>query len=591
MPSSTADQDRILVQVDRRLAAAVAAVCALVLIAKLWLVTRVNINWDEFFFLSEIHALLRGDLHSSFQTAYTRLFGWLTLLGEHEVARINIARFGMLALLALTAWLLFRLARRWYSAPAAALGVLAFLGLWATLRHGASFRVDALLLPLQVGALLALTQPAWSLARRSVVSGALLGIACVLSLKAVLLAPVVVALQLLPSGVAGEPPHGRPARLRGALQLALVATIVAGTLLAAHQIALPDTASTATPAGLQPQSVAQRATDAWQRTVSEAEFLPREPVLREQLRADPLFWLLAAAGLAVALVRRHWGGAACALALAPVLFYRNAFAYYFVVMLAPLAVLVAASTDTAITSIRRHATERTAHWAVAGLALALALQAGSHALRLTADRQVEQRRLVEGVHAMFREPVPYLDHSGMISSFPKANLFMTSWGMERYAEDGRGFVRDALLQRRAPLLIENRAELRVGAPRYGLLLAEDRALIERFYLPYWGPVRVAGVQQPVAAGVAQRVELPFPGDWRLRSSQGVTVDGRRLAPGDVFSVGEARAAAGAAAGFPSVEVVLPADQPAQRAAFTAIWAGAGPPPPEPAPHPILYDRL
>jgi hypothetical protein len=584
MPSSAADQSCILVQVDARLAGAVGAVCALLLITKAWLVTRVNINWDEFFFLSEIHALLRGDLHSSFQTAYTRLFGWLALLGEHEVARINIARFVMLALLALSAWLLYRLGRRWYSAPAAALGSLSFLGLWVTLRHGASFRVDALLLPLQTGALLALTQHAWSPFRRSVTSGSLLGMACVLSVKAVLLAPVVLALLLLQRGAVD-------AKLRSGMQLATAAAVIAATLLAAHHLAMPDAADQASPTGLQPQSVAQRAYDAWQRTIAGAEFLPRRPVLREQLRADPLFWLLTIGGLAVALARRQWGAASCALSVLPVLFYRNAFAYFFVVMLAPLAVLVAAACDAALAAVRRRATERLAQWTVAGLALAFALQAGAHTLRLAADRQAEQRRLVEGVHAMFREPVPYLDHSGMISAFPKANFFMTSWGMERYAEDGRGFVRDALLQRRAPLLIENRAELRVGAPRYGLLLPDDRALIERFYLPYWGPVRVAGVQITVTAGAVNQVELPFPGNWRLQSSQAVQVDGTLVAQGQVFSVDSKATATPPTSGFPTVQVALPAGSPAALATFTVVWAGAGPPPAGPSPHPVLYDRL
>lgn len=578
-------------QVDARLAGAVGAVCVLLLITKAWLVTRVNINWDEFFFLSEIHALVRGDLHSSFQTAYTRLFGWLTLLGEHEVGRINIARFAMLALLALSAWLLYRLARRWYSAPAAALGALTFLGLWVTLRHGASFRVDALLLPLQAGALLALTQYAWSPFRRNVTSGALLGIACVLSVKAVLLAPVVLALLLLPRSTPGSRDLSLAAKLRSGMQLAMVASLVAAALLAAHHVAMPDTAGLALPTGLQPQSVAQRAGDAWQRTIAGAEFLPRWPVLREQLRVDPLFWLLATGGLVVALARRQWGAASCALSVLPVLFYRNAFAYFFVVMLAPLAVLVAAASDAALAAVRRRATESLAHWAVAGVTLALALQAGAHTLRLAADRQAEQRLLVAGVHAMFPQPVPYLDHSGMISAFPKANFFMTTWGMERYLQTGRGFVRDALLQRRAPMLIENRAELRVGAPRYGLLLAEDRALIERFYLPYWGPVRVAGVQVSVTVGVVNQVELPFPGDWRLQSSQAVQVDGTLVAQGQVFSVDGKATAAPPASGFPTVAVALPEGAPGAIATFTVVWAGVGPPPAGPSPHPVLYDRL
>lgn len=593
MPSSTADKSRILEQVDGQIAGALGVACALVLVAKAWLVTRININWDEFYFLSEIHALARGELHSSFQTAYTRLFGWLTDLGVHEVARINIARFGMLVLLAVTAGMLYRLARRWYAAPASALGVLAFLGLWVTLRHGASFRIDALLLPLQVAALLALTNPAWTLGRRSRRAGALLGIAGVLSVKAVLLAPVVAAMLLLPRVVRDEPIRTLAQRLIAGVVVALVATLIAVLMLSAHHFALADAIAPVAPTGLEEQSVTERAGDAWRRTIAEAEFMPRAAVLREQVQTDPLFWLLATAGLAVAVAHRHWGSAACALAILPVFFYRNSFAYYYVVMLAPLAVLVAAGADFVFTSIRRAAPNHVAPWVAVGLTLSLALAAQTiaHGLQLSAPRQDQQKRLVAGVHAMFPNPVPYIDHSGMISSFPKANLFMTNWGMERYAKAGKGFAREALTRRRAPLLLENRAELRIGTPAFGLLLPEDRALIKHFYLPYWGPVRVAGVHQMITAGVAQRVELPFHGDWRLRSPYSVTVDGRRIAPGDVFAVGAARDRTAATDGFPSVEVAVPPDQPVPHAAFSVIWAGARPPPPGPEPRPIRYDPL
>ena len=34
--------------------------CVLALFLKLWLITRININWDEFAFLSRVHELANG---------------------------------------------------------------------------------------------------------------------------------------------------------------------------------------------------------------------------------------------------------------------------------------------------------------------------------------------------------------------------------------------------------------------------------------------------------------------------------------------------------------------------------------------------
>ena len=36
--------------------------CALILLTKLWLVLRINVNWDEFYYLSNVYAYLRGDV-------------------------------------------------------------------------------------------------------------------------------------------------------------------------------------------------------------------------------------------------------------------------------------------------------------------------------------------------------------------------------------------------------------------------------------------------------------------------------------------------------------------------------------------------
>ena len=48
--------------------------CALLLAWKGWAIARLNVNWDEFFFLSHVHALLRGDLVMPYQTAFTQAF-------------------------------------------------------------------------------------------------------------------------------------------------------------------------------------------------------------------------------------------------------------------------------------------------------------------------------------------------------------------------------------------------------------------------------------------------------------------------------------------------------------------------------------
>ncbi|MGH8224148.1 MAG: hypothetical protein ACREQZ_14360, partial [Woeseiaceae bacterium] len=59
---------------------------------KLFLVGRLNINWDEFLYLNHVHAMARGELTLLFQGAYTHLFQWLTSAAADEAGQIVSAR-------------------------------------------------------------------------------------------------------------------------------------------------------------------------------------------------------------------------------------------------------------------------------------------------------------------------------------------------------------------------------------------------------------------------------------------------------------------------------------------------------------------
>src|SRR5690606_40229644 len=65
------------------------------------LIFTLNVNWDEFFYLSKIYSHQRGDLASQLQTFQVHLFGWLTGLGGNEIDQIVVARAVMLALSAI----------------------------------------------------------------------------------------------------------------------------------------------------------------------------------------------------------------------------------------------------------------------------------------------------------------------------------------------------------------------------------------------------------------------------------------------------------------------------------------------------------
>src|SRR5690606_19214713 len=112
--------------------------CFALLAFKLVLTVRTNINWDEFHFLSQIHSLIRGDLSGSFQTSYTQIFRWLPAVGQ-EIEQVRTARTLMVAFLAITTILIWKLATRWVNSTIAWIAPLAYLSSTHVLSHGGSF--------------------------------------------------------------------------------------------------------------------------------------------------------------------------------------------------------------------------------------------------------------------------------------------------------------------------------------------------------------------------------------------------------------------------------------------------------------------
>jgi hypothetical protein len=504
----------------RPLLLACGAVIAL-LAAKAALIWRINVNWDEFYFLTTVHALVRGELHQPLQTAFAHLFTWLPGLGD-EMTQIAVARMLMLALLAWSAVLIAKLASRWVSPSFAWFAPLCFLANSYVMRHGGSFRVDSLLLPLGLLILLWLTSPATGAAERraTVGAGVSLGLALAASFKAILIGPVAAGVVLGAEGWRASRPAVRRLVLFG-----LIGAATAVILLLLHRWSLP----------MGPAVDAESfATRAVRKTLIEVPFFPRWDYLQPTLRVDKATWLLVAGGAVAALWRRNWAVLACGLSLLPLLFYRNAFPYYYLIMLAPACVLAAFALQELHSVVRQRSASAT-KWVVVAVFLPLVVQALVTLHFMRGNEQAGQRATIAAVHRVFPQPVPYIDHSGMIASFRKVNFFMSSWGVESYLARGRSFMREAIDQYRPPLLLANRGELEPGTRIFSWLLPEDQALVQR-YVRYWGTIYVAGAHVIVPVSDTVTAYVPFPGRYRLESTAAVRVDGVERAPGDTLDL-------------------------------------------------------
>lgn len=498
------------------------AVCCLALLGvKLALLWRINVNWDEFLYLSKVYAYQRGALTTAFQTFHVHLFGWLTALPGNEVDQVLAGRLAAFVLRIGTTTCVFLVALRLYGRTGAWFAALASLSFSYLLRHGESFRGDPIIAFLFIAAVALLVLRPGS---RAVTLGAavLYATALLVSVKALVYAP---ALAVVLAVAAVRPTQRAAVALFGA---GLVAAYAALYLLHTTAVAPVDA------------SIAARTAAA-----GAAMWLdPRFEVLRETLRADWVFWTLFTAGLAAAMVaairssdKHAWVLIGLQLPLVSLLLYRNTYPYFFVVLtpVAALACGYAAARIIAAGTGRR----RVAGAFVASLAAGLTMQATLSASVYADDMVSAQRAVLAAVHRMFPEPVPYIDRGGMVASFPRIGPFMSTSVLDRYRARGRP-VFAALVREHAPaFLLANVAglelhlaweEMRESPHR---LLRADFEFLQRNFIHHWGPVWVPGrTVDLIALGGAVDVELPVSGEYTLEASGAVLVDGTRTDPGD-----------------------------------------------------------
>jgi hypothetical protein len=523
---------------DAVLATAVAAACAL----KVLLAFRINVHWDEFYYLTFVHEHARGELAVRHQTLHVHLFSWLPRI-ESEIGQVIAGRLVMAMLAMGSAALIYGIARRFATRGGALFAVLGYLALSVTIEHGASFRTDPVATVLLLAALFLLIRRPGSLVS-AIACGATLAVATLVTVKVALFFPLfaLVAWCLLP-------------RLRDLVRVGLAAggafALGGGALYLLHA------ASLAAADPVDPASFLQRT--AAKVLFQDGLFL-RLPELLVVIAFNPLFWIMAAEGGIAAWraawrtgERRAWVPLILALPVLIPVFYRNAFAYFFPFMLAPAAILIALFYE----KHRRAAMDAGKGAVPVVLATFIAVQCGMlalHTARNLPDETGPQRTVLAAIHQVFPEPVPYIDGYGIVASFPRFGFFMSSWGLQNYHAAGQPVFAALVARHQPPLLIADSPSL-YGALIPGVTVRPERALLPadvKFlndtYLPHWGMLFVAGKRFEAAAG-ARAFEIAIAGDYRLEAEAPVRIDGEDVQPGAIIALaaGPHRIEAGAAA--------------------------------------------
>lgn len=502
-----------------------AAGIVLALAGHLYLALTRAVNWDEFYHYSQVQKLAQGTLTEPLQTLYTRAFVWVVDLPGAGVDHIIAIRMFMFLCVLVIAAAIFGAASRFVGRVPAAFCSLIYLTAGYVLQHGTSFRFDA-------PAAALLMTAAWILLRFRLGVGTILpigllaGLAAMLTIKTVLYAPVFLGIAWLLWSEAAN-------KRRLSFQLAAVCAAALGSFALIY---LVHASSLAGNSDVEAMKVVSRAggkmfhfgyVTYWQSMVKGVQL---SLVLTLVILAFPLVVWKATLSRP-----EKWALTGFYLPILTLFFYHNTAPYFYVYMLPPVTV----ACSVVLSLIARFRATTIAM-------MLLLLSGGGLILSNEPPNPIErQRHILRVADMMFPGGVAYFDSCAMLGSFPKANVFMTPWGIDQYLLGGFPSLEETMASKTVPLVVNDDymfEDALNGKGPVPAFLPGDLAVIRDTFVHLWGPFWIAGEDIPArASGHAFKVRVP--GFYTVHGAS-VSIGDHRLAPGQVVHLdrGDYRAA-------------------------------------------------
>lgn len=506
-----------------------------------------NISWDEFNFLAQIYALEDGRIGPSINNLHTAFYRWLISQPGSELDQILIARLAQLGFFMGAMILLYRMARQHFSTVVALTVVFLAVSYTDLLRHAFSFRFDTLLLFFSLLSLYIYTYQRDRVS--ALAAGAALAIGLLISIKAVFYLASILTIAIIQWALDDQPRVHAKRTLSFIVSLLLVFTSI---YLIRAGMATGDVGGV---------GQASRTIDELQALVHtgnkmflEEGFFPRSEYLSRTFVENSGHWLLGAVGTLTALAilvgkAEHRRLAlvimACLIPLGSVVIYRNAFPYFYVFIIPPAMLTAGLAMETALRW--SHRLSSIGRNLVGVLPIAIGLFTSLMYLALEPREGLAKQRLVlQAVHELFPERVTYVDGYGMVSSFPKVGLWMSTWGMDNYHQRGEPIMKKLLRETEPKFLLANHPALRGWQEKLGgakdsrrSLLAEDAAVLANNFVHQWGPIHVAGKRIAIKKGGSpETFEMLAGGNYTVESVEPVLIDGTPVGRGQVIELNQ-----------------------------------------------------
>ena len=547
------------------------------LLLKLRLIFLLNIDVDEFTFLSTVYDYLRGDLGNQFFSFHVHLFSWLPLLSTNEVTQIIAARIFLFGLGLGSLLFTFLIGRFFFNRVGALFSVLSYISISNMIVHGTSFRFDPITVFLFLAAVYFLLKPTNS-NLGVIFSGFCIALSFMITLKTlfhlITIGFIFFMLFILSS---------QKAEVIKKIGLFFVSMGIGFILFYQFHVStlsverLPD--PTIFIGNL-------ASTD-----ILFHHFFPNWPYTLMILLENPPIWALFFAG--IALIFLDFASStgkkskntlillSFLVSFSPLTFYRFIHPYFYVSILSPAVVLCGVVVDR----IAERFTEggsKLLFIFIPFLTAAVFLNFLVHYKRNSFDQTISQKEIVGIVHEVFPKPVPYIDRCSMISSFPQVGLQMTTWDMERYSRLNTTIMKKILLDKQPVFILANIVYLDLDSShgkndifKNYPLLEEDFYLLKNNFINHWGILYVAGKRlQFVSRAPSATFDILIPGVYTIEARDAITIDGEMYEPGTKVAFSRKK--------YTMIPVTLPSE-------VTLRWgADLYTPPYDPSPQPIFF---
>lgn len=516
---------------------------------RVFFVFHYPVNWDEFFYLSQIYDFIEGRLTKPLQYGHVFLFAWVDLVPGNEIGQIIVLRLVMSGLQIATAFFIYGLGRLFFSDVAAAFSAFLYITVSYVIWQGASFRADPIAIFMLMGALLLLLgEGKRDRESRNIVkpllAGVLIGMAGAVTIKSIFVAvPVGIILFLYWWGSNEEL---RQRQWFYALLIVIAAAIATFGLylfVMTQFVVVHSQGGDVVPNLLNSLDIFMdtQSVSGWKKIFALAT-------------GNPVFAIFLLISL-VFVVGMFWSKEpqaflkpsvllALLLPLCSLFIYRNSFEYYYVFILAPVSIICGAAIDGFHKQLKPSLLRGVLITAIILLGWQVYTEMIQRSLYKNAVL-TNQAEMIEVVHAIFPEPVPYIDRCGMISRYPKAGFFMSGAGFIGYNE---GYLPDF-----KSIILEQKPQFIIGAtamPFAGSIEGreifhydikdEDRLFISEHYLPHWRQLYVAGKHFSLTENLASGFDMVISGYYTIESEFPVYIDRVLYTPGQVIALEEGR---------------------------------------------------